>query len=84
MPTKPVMFDGIVLSKYGPVPGVGNSCRKSVKNRFEPAKQQPANKKEKHKGIIIVQSYQNCAEVFFPKNCCCNKLVPSEIIIFQI
>lgn len=44
LPTKPVIFDGIVVSKYGPVPGVGNSCRKSVKNRLELPKQVPANK----------------------------------------
>lgn len=36
LPTKPVIFDGMVESKYGPVPGVGNSCKKSVKNRLEP------------------------------------------------
>lgn len=44
LPTKPVIFDGIVVSKYGPVPGVGNSCRKSVKNRLELAKQVPAKR----------------------------------------
>lgn len=43
LPTKPVIFDGIVVSKYGPVPGVGNSCRKSVKNRLELPKQVPEN-----------------------------------------
>lgn len=41
LPTNPVIFDGMVLSKYGPVPGVGNSCRKSVKNRLEPQKHIP-------------------------------------------
>lgn len=40
-PTKPVMFDGIVESKYGPVPGVGYSCKKSVKNRLELPKHEP-------------------------------------------
>lgn len=35
LPTNPVIFAGIVVSKYGPVPGVGNSCRKSVRKRRE-------------------------------------------------
>lgn len=30
-----MIFDGIVVSKYGPVPGVGYSCRKSVRKRRE-------------------------------------------------
>lgn len=35
-PTSPVMLLLMVVSKVGPpVPGVGRSCRKSVKNRFE-------------------------------------------------
>lgn len=44
LPTKPVMLEETVLSKYGPVPGVGNSCKKSVRNRLELPKQVPANK----------------------------------------
>lgn len=39
------MFDGIVESKYGPVPGVGNSCKKSVRNRLELPLQHPENEK---------------------------------------
>lgn len=35
LPTSPVTLGGRLVSKYGPVPGVGYSCRKSVRNRFE-------------------------------------------------
>lgn len=35
LPTSPVTLSGAVVSKYGPVPGVGYSCRKSVRNRRE-------------------------------------------------
>lgn len=40
-PTNPVILDGMVVSKYGPVPGVGYSCRKSVKNRLELPSEEP-------------------------------------------
>lgn len=61
LPTKPVMFDGIVLSKYGPVPGVGNSCRKSVRKRFEPARQQPVNE-QREKRLISFTVFEGIWE----------------------
>lgn len=45
LPTSPVIFVGTVVSNVGPpVPGVGMSCRKSVKKRFEAPSREP----EKH------------------------------------
>lgn len=41
LPTSPVMLDGTDVSKYGPVPGVGHSCRKSVRNLREPVARLP-------------------------------------------
>lgn len=46
-PTKPVILDEIVESKYGPVPGVGYSCKKSVRKRLELPKQESENGKDK-------------------------------------
>lgn len=45
LPTKPVIFDEIVESKYGPVPGVGYSCKKSVRKRLELPIQESENDK---------------------------------------
>lgn len=36
LPTSPVRLLGTEVSKCGPVPGVGSSCRKSVRNRRDP------------------------------------------------
>lgn len=47
LPTNPVIFDGMVVSKYGPVPGVGYSCRKSVRKRRELPSDDPKNSKKK-------------------------------------
>lgn len=46
-PTNPVIFAGTDVSKYGPVPGVGYSCRKSVKKRRELATEEPKMVREK-------------------------------------
>lgn len=47
LPTRPVMLVGMVVSKMGPpVPGVGRSCKKSVKNRFEAPSELPASAKK--------------------------------------
>lgn len=46
-----MIFDEIVESKYGPVPGVGYSCKKSVKKRLELPKQESV--KEKKQVLII-------------------------------
>lgn len=49
LPTKPVIFDGMVVSKYGPVPGVGYSCKKSVRKRRELPSDDPEMSKKKRK-----------------------------------
>lgn len=47
LPTRPVMLLGMLVSKVGPpVPGVGRSCKKSVKNRFEAPSELPASGKK--------------------------------------
>lgn len=46
-PTRPVTFDETVVSKYGPVPGVGKSVRNSWRNFLVfPAKAPEKNNKE--------------------------------------
>ena len=45
LPTRPVIFEGTVVSNVGPpVPGVGKSCKKSVKKRFEAHSKEPERK----------------------------------------
>ena len=45
LPTMPVRLVGTVVSKNGPVPGVGKSCRKSVRNFLVP--RAPEERKQK-------------------------------------
>lgn len=42
-----MIFEGTVVSNVGPpVPGVGKSCKKSVKKRFDAHSKEPEKKKE--------------------------------------
>lgn len=55
-----MIFDETVESKYGPVPGVGYSCKKSVRKRLELPKQDSENEiKTKYLLMIFVKSIQH-------------------------
>lgn len=56
LPTKPVTFDIADVSKYGPVPGVGKSCKNSVRNfRDVPAKAPASREQEKVQIELVIR-----------------------------
>jgi hypothetical protein len=71
-PTRPVTFDVTVVSKYGPVPGVGKSCKNSVRNFRElPAKAPVKERKKKNrdKNYHQVESGSSLRKTIFINAC---------------
>ena len=53
LPTKPVTFDIADVSKYGPVPGVGKSCKNSVRNFRDVPANAPVSRIRKEIELVI-------------------------------